>query len=247
VAVVNQAFVRQLMSAADPLGQTLRTNPEPGYPSTVYEIVGIIPDTQYNGFRGGTPPMAFAPDSQYPAQGGWATVMIHSSVAPATAIAAVKREMADAHPGLFIELIDFQSRIRDGFVRERLLAMLASFFGALAALLAMVGLYGMIAFAAAQRRQEIGIRLALGARRLQIVVMIIREAGWLLVVGIVVGAGLSLLAGHGVASLLFGLSPRDSPTLLAACLLLAVIAAIASFLPAQGASRLDPLTALRQE
>jgi putative ABC transport system permease protein len=191
--------------------------------------------------------MAFAPDSQFPAQGPWAAVMIHSSVAQTTAIADVKRRMAETHPGLFVELIDFQSRIRDGFVRERLLAMLAGFFGALAAALAMVGLYGMIAFAVAQRRQEIGIRLALGARGPQIVGMMMREAAWLLVIGLVVGTGLSRLAGRGVASLLFGLTPHDPVTVLVACLLLAVVAAAASFVPARGASRLDPRTALRQE
>jgi ABC-type antimicrobial peptide transport system permease subunit len=132
-------------------------------------------------------------------------------------------------------------------VRERLLAMLAGFFGVLAAVLAMVGLYGMISFATLQRRHEIGIRVALGARRSRVIMMVMREATWPVAVGIAVGAGLSLLVGHAAAALLFGLTPDDPVTLASACTLLTVIAAAASFLPARSAARLDPLSALRHE
>jgi predicted permease len=247
VAVVNQAFVRQFVGGGNPIGHTLRTSPEPNYPSTVYEVVGVIPDTQYNGLRGERPPMVFAPDSQFPAPGPWAAMMIHSSVAPAVAIASVKQRIAQTRPEVFAEFSVFQARIRDGLVRERLLAMLAGFFGVLAALLAMVGLYGMMTFAVAQRRQEIGIRVALGAQRWQVIGMVMRESGWLLVLGVALGAALSLLAGRSASALLFGLEPHDPPTLAGACLLLLAIAGVASFVPAQRASRLDPLTALRQE
>jgi putative ABC transport system permease protein len=117
----------------------------------------------------------------------------------------------------------------------------------LATLLATVGLYGMISFTTAQRRQEIGIRAALGARRRQIVGMVMRDAGWLMVAGILCGAVLSLLAGRSAAALLFGLTPYDPSTLLVACLLLAIVTATASFLPASRASCLDGLTAMRDE
>ncbi len=247
VAVVNQTFVRQFAGGANPIGLSLRTAPEPDYPSTVYEIVGVVPDTKYNDLRAEIPAMAFAPDSQYPTIGPWSVMMIQSSVDPAAAIATIKRRLTESHPEIIAEFNVFQSRIRDRLVRERLLAMLAGFFGALAAVLAVVGLYGMISFAVAQRRQEIGIRVALGAQRPQVIGMMMREAGWLLAVGLAVGAGLSLLAGRSASTLLFGLKPNDPLTLVAACVLLAGVAAAASFVPARHASRLDPLVALRHE
>lgn len=127
------------------------------------------------------------------------------------------------------------------------LAVSGDFLGVLAALLVMVGLYGMISFAVAARRQEIGVRVALGAHRWQVIAMIMREAGGLLIVGIIAGGAISLVAARSAATLLFGLKPHDPMTLLAACLVLIVVAAVASFVPARTASRLDPLVALRHE
>jgi predicted permease len=248
VAVVNQAFVRKFAGNANPIGLSLRTNPEPSFPSTTYEIVGVIPDTKYNSLRGATPPMAFAPDSQFPTVGTMGmVVMIRSSVDPSSAIATLKQQFARKHPEMSTGFNVFQSRIRAGMIRERLLAMLAGFFGALAAVLAMVGLYGMISFAVTQRRQEIGIRVALGAQRAQVIAMVMREAAGLLIVGTIIGTVIALLAGRSAASLLFGVASSDPPTLLVAILLLTAIAVVASYLPARGAARLDPLTALRHE
>jgi putative ABC transport system permease protein len=247
VAIVNEAFVRLLVEGGNPIGRTLRTSAEPRYPATVYEIVGVIRDTRYNSLRGETPPMAFAPDSQYPDVGPWANIMIYSTVEPAQTIAAVRNRLRQRHPEIFMEFDDFGQRILDGLTRERLLALLASFFGALATLLATVGLYGMVSFTMAQRRQEIGIRIAMGARRQQIVGLAMRDTGWLMVAGVIGGAVLSLVVARSAASLLFGLTPHDPSTLIAACLILAVVAATASFLPASRASRLDALTAMRDE
>ena len=247
VAIVNQTFVRLWTGNRNPIGQTFRTRPEPGYPATVYEIVGVIADTKYNSLRGDTPPLAFAPDSQYPPGGPWAAVMIHSTGDTDATMARIRNRIRQWHPEVVMELDDFQTRIRDGLVRERLLAMLAGFFGVVAAVLAMVGLYGMMSFSVARRQREIGVRAALGARRAQVVGMVMREAVTLMSVGLVIGAAATLLAGRSAATLLFGLAPHDPRTLLGACLLLTTIAAIASFIPAKRASDVDPLTALRQE
>ena len=247
VAIVNQTFVRKFLNGANPIGTTMRSNPEPNYPSTVYEIVGVIADTQYNDLRGKTPPMTFAPSSQFPAQGPWAAILIHSNLPQATAMATVRRRIAADHPEIVMEFGNFQQRIRDGLPRERLMAMLSGFFGLLAALLAMVGLYGVISYIVARRRNEIGIRIALGAHRRQVIVMIMRDAGYLVILGVVAGTGLSLLAGRAASSLLFGLKPYDPLTLGAAAALLAAIAAVASFVPARRASKLDPMAALRYE
>jgi predicted permease len=246
VAIVNQTFVRRFLGAADPIGQTLRGMQEGDYPTTLYEIVGVIPDTQYNDLRGKTPPMTFEPASQLgPAP--WTGLMIHSNAPPAAIGATIKRRLAARHPDVIVELSDFQKDVRDELMPERLMAMLSGFFGVLAALLAMVGLYGVISFLVARRRNEIGIRLALGAERGQVVAMVMREAARLLAIGVVTGAALSLLAGRGAGSLLFGLRPYDPLTLVTAALLLALIAAVASFLPARRASKLDPMVALRDE
>jgi predicted permease len=246
VAIVNQTFVRRFLGAADPIGQTLRGMQEGDYPTTLYEIVGVIPDTQYNDLLGKTPPMTFEPASQLgPAP--WTGLMIHSNAPPAAIGATIKRRLAARHPDVIVELSDFQKDVRDELMPERLMAMLSGFFGVLAALLAMVGLYGVISFLVARRRNEIGIRLALGAERGQVVAMVMREAARLLAIGVVTGAALSLLAGRGAGSLLFGLRPYDPLTLVTAALLLALIAAVASFLPARRASKLDPMVALRDE
>jgi putative ABC transport system permease protein len=247
VAVVNKTFVRRFLGNANPIGKTLRTEPEPNYPSTVYQIVGLIPDTQYSSLRGQTPPMTFVPASQYPAEGPWTAMMIHSNAAPDAVASTVKRRIAEKHPEIVTVAGDFQTWIRNGLVAERLMAMLSGFFGLLAALLAMVGLYGMISYAVARRQNEIGIRLALGAQRGQVIGMVMREAGRLLVIGVAAGTALSLAAGRWASSLLFGLKPYDPLTLITAGLLSAVIAALASFLPARRASKLDPVIALRCE
>ena len=146
-----------------------------------------------------------------------------------------------------MESADFQGRIRDGLTRERLMAILSGFFGLLAASLAMVGLYGVISYIVTRRRNEIGLRMALGARGEQVIAMIMRESASLLVIGVATGVVFSLVAGRGAGSLLFGLKAYDPMTLIAACGLMAAIAVVASFLPARRASKLDPMIALRDE
>jgi predicted permease len=244
VAIVNQTFIRQFLGGANPIGRALRTLPEPHYPATVYEIVGVIPDTKYSDIRAGTPPMAFAPASQFPTPGPWAVMMIYSNGSPET---AVKRALAASHPEVVVDFDDYQSDITDGLKRERLLAMLSGFFGALAALLAMVGLYGVMSYMITRRRNEIGIRVALGANRGQVVFMVMGEAARLLLIGLITGTLISLAAGRGAESLLFELKPHDPLTLLTSILLLAGIAALASFIPARRAAKVDPMVALRYE
>jgi predicted permease len=247
VAVVNQTFVREFLGGEDPIGKTMQTDPEPNYPSTVYEIVGIIRDTKYNDIRGSTPPMAFAPASQFPDPGPWAAVMIRMNSEPAAIMGSVRLAIAQMHPEMVFDYMDFQKQIRDGLLRERLMAMLSGFFGALAAGLAMMGLYGVISYIVARRRNEIGIRVALGAEYRQVVGMVMREAALLVVTGVLIGAGLALAAGSSASALLFGLKPYDPLTLVAASLLLGAIAAAASFVPARRAAKLDPMVALRHE
>jgi len=152
-----------------------------------------------------------------------------------------------AYPSREMDFRIFQAEVRDRLVMERLMAALSGFFGALAAGLAIVGLYGVMSYIVIQRRNEIGIRVALGAKRGQIAGMVMAEAGLLLLVGTAVGVTLSLVAGRGAESLLFGLTSSDPLTLTVAIGLLVVSGAAASFLPARRASKVDPMTALRYE
>ena len=245
VAVVNQTFVRTLLNGADPIGRTMRTHAEPGYPSTVYEIVGTIADTGYACLRCGTPPMAFAPASQSPNPQPYTAIVIHSDEPADLLINSVKQRIGTQHPEVLAQYRVYQAEILDGLVRDRLLATLSGLFGVLAALLAMAGLYGVISYVVTRRRNEIGIRLALGATGRQVVGGVMREAALLLTVGVLLGTGLSLLAGRSAGSLLFGLKPYDPATLAAAIGMLGLMGAAASFLPAQRAAKLDPMTALR--
>ncbi|HEX4164701.1 MAG TPA: ABC transporter permease [Bryobacteraceae bacterium] len=247
VAVVNRTFVRRFLGHADPIGRSLRTEPERGYPSTVYQIVGVIPDTKYDDLRNETPPMAFSPASQFPDPHPFSIMLIHSKVAPDTMLTTIKRVLARQHPGVVAVGGDFQHWVREGMARERVMAMLSGFFGFVAALLAMIGLYGVISYLVVNRRPEIGIRLALGASRWQVIAMVLKEARSLLLLGIAIGIVLSLFAGRAATALLFSLKPYDPATVIAASILLGVVALLASFLPARRASQLDPMIALRYE
>ena len=249
VAIVNQMFARVFVGGASPIGRVLRTNPEPDFPATDYEIVGVIADTKYNELRGRGYPMTFAPAGQYPVLGPWATVLVHSTTAPTVTMDAVKRAVSATVTDPIVTQTVFETRIREGMVRERVVAMLAGFFGVLATVLAMIGLYGLIAYLVARRRNEIGVRLALGARPAQVVGMVARDAGRLLAFGLTLGVVLALMAGRSASStaLLFGLSPYDPLTIAAACILLGGIAGAGCLIPARRASRLDALIALRHE
>jgi hypothetical protein len=245
VAVVNEEFVREYAGGMDPIGMTMRTGEEPEYPSTVYTIVGVIPDSSYACLRCGRPPVTFAPALQYPARRPWTQIMVHSSLPPDTIAGSVKRMLAERHPEMATEVTSFRALIQDGLARDRLLAVLSGFFGLLAALMAMAGLYGVVSYTAAQRRSEIGIRIALGAQREQVIGLVMRDAAWMILAGVSLGMGLALAGGRAAESLLFELKPYDLATLAGAAGLLSGTAALASFLPAQRASKLDPIAALR--
>ena len=153
----------------------------------------------------------------------------------------MKRTIAELNPDIDIDFRVFQTQIREGLLRDRLMATLSGFFGFLAAVLATVGLYGVISYMVAQRQNEIGIRMALGAHGRQVLGMILREAAILL------GIGLALAAGKTAESMLFGLTPYDPLTFFLAITLLAAVTLAASFLPARRAAHLEPMKALRDE
>jgi predicted permease len=248
VLIVNQAFIRKFIGAAQPIGQLVHVMPEPRYPERTYQIIGTIPDTRYSDLREDTPPIAFVPAAQIPvdAQGPWVWMMIESNTGP-DAITAIRRTIETKYPTMTLQFFDFQQGIRDHLVGDRMMAMLSGFFGVLAALLVVVGLYGVLSYFITRRRNEIGIRIALGAKRKQVIALVMRDTAAMLLTGIVIGTALALLAGRAATAMLFGLKPYDLATLGFAIALLAVIGILASLLPAVEASNLDPVAALRAE
>jgi predicted permease len=247
VAIVNQTFVRQFLGGGNPLGKTIRTQNEPHYPETEYQIVGLVKDTKYGGLRDEIQAEAFAPAQQYPEKYYFTHVFIRFSSTPAAAISAVREKLGPLYPEMKIEYHPFQTEIQNGLVRERLMALLSGFFGALAALLAMIGLYGVISYIIGLRSNEIGIRMALGATRQDVVGIILRQTLVLLALGVGIGLLLTVAATSGARSLLYGLRPTDPLSLIGAALFLAVVALAASFWPAYRATRSDPMKALRYE
>jgi predicted permease len=248
VLIVNQSFVEKYFGKTQPLGRLVQVMPEPQYPARTYEVVGTIPNTKYNGLRGKPEPIAFVPIDQLPetAQGPGAAMMIATKGGP-EAIAAIRHAIAAKHPDMILQFFNFQQGIRDNLVGERMMAMLSGFFGLLAAMLVVIGLYGVLSYFITQRRNEIGIRIALGADRGRVVGLVLRDTAAMLAIGLVLGTGLALIAGRAATTMLYGLKAYDAATLALAILLLSVIAVLASWLPALKASRLNPVDALRCE
>jgi ABC-type antimicrobial peptide transport system permease subunit len=173
--------------------------------------------------------------------------LLRSNLPISSLMTAVRQALGAANPGIAFHFHVFKTQIRESLIRERLMATLSGFFGALGALLGAIGLYGVLSYTVASRTREIGIRQALGANRTDIVKMIMSEATILLLAGLAVGTALALAAAKTASAMLYGLQPHDPTTFLMAATVLAVVAAVASYLPAYRASRVDPMVALRQE
>jgi predicted permease len=247
VAIVNETFARQLLDGSDPIGKRFQVETPPGEPALIYEIIGLVRDTKYYNLREDFKPTAFVAVSQAKEHYEGAQFLISSNLPASGLTTAVKRTILEASPEINLDFRIFKTQIRDGLLQERLMATLSGFFGFLAVLLATVGLYGVLSYAVAQRRNEIGIRMALGADRLQIVKLIMRDAGIMLAIGLVAGVALALLGAKAASSLLFGLKPSDPITIAIAVAALGAVGAGASYLPARRAAGQDPMAALRDE
>ena len=249
VAIVSESFLRAYVAEANPIGKIIRTASEPNFPATIYEIVGVVRDTKYSGLREATaPPEAYAPYEQYPPDlVPWMAVIVHARTPASALMPAVRAKMGERNPEISVDYDVLEEEIASSLVGDRMMALLSGFFGALAALLTMVGLYGVISYFVALRRNEIGIRIALGADAGRIVAMILGETIAMVGLGTAIGLALSVAAAKSVGTLVFGLKPTDPLTLAGAAALLIAVAAAASYVPARRAARIEPMIALRHD
>jgi putative ABC transport system permease protein len=247
VAIVNETFARRFFDGANPLGKRFEVGPGTGNPPNVYEIIGLVKDTKYRTMREDFRPTAFVAEAQDRNPNTVVRLIIRSSLSASALTTAVKQTILESSPEVNLSFRVFKTQIMDGLMRERLMATLSGFFGLLAVLLAMVGLYGVLSYTVAQRRNEIGVRMALGANRFRIIKLIMRDAGAQLIIGLVIGGVLAVLAARSARAMLYGLEPGDPLTIGLAIALLGAVGLIASYLPARRAARQDPMNALREE
>src|SRR5262249_36149196 len=247
VVIVTQLFALKYFAGQNPLGQAFRIDQPPGQPQPLCRIIGVVKDTQYTDLPEEFIPLVYFPSSQAVKPDPFLQVALRSNAPLTTITPAVTAVLGQVNRSIIVQFQTLPSMVRDSLVRERLMAMLSGFFGALAALIATIGLYGVMSYMVARRRNEIGIRIALGADRRAIVQMVMREAGVLLVAGVAVGTTLAVAAARTAATLLFGLHPGDPATLAMAAVGLGTVAMVASYLPALRAARLEPTEALREE
>jgi predicted permease len=241
VSVINQALARKFFPNTNPIGKRFYG----GYGTRL--IIGVCADTRYSDMRQPTPPVHFDLDPPSPWLGP-VTYIIRSSLQPAILVPSLRRAAQLIDPDLPLSNIRTQQQQIDASMQqERMFASLTAGFGLLALALACVGIYGIMAYTVSQRTNEIGIRFALGASRRQIRTMVLREAGWLAIAGVVVGLGVAIVLMRLVQSMLYGLKPGDPLSLTASTMLLLTIALVAGWIPAARASRVEPMEALRHD
>jgi putative ABC transport system permease protein len=253
VMLVNESFVRRFLPNQDPVGKpmgvTFRMPPFGDVLLGTKTIVGVVGDSVYRAIREPRRPTIYFAMAQRPGPLLFANFFIAvraSAGSPLLLTRSLTAALTTVNPDLTLTFRGLSDQVNDSLAQDRVVAMLSGFFGALALLLAALGLYGVTAYAVSRRRAEIGIRMALGAAPSAIARLVLARVSWLVGLGVLVGAGLSVWASTFVASLLYGLEPRDPTTLIVAIATLAAVAALAAWLPAWRASRLDPSEALRE-
>ena len=248
VAVVNATFAEKYFKDQNPIGRTI-SDDDASVEDGTYEIVGVVGDMKSGDAREKAEPAVYRPILQVQDQSAYmATIHVrtHSDPSPLTnQIRQMINQVDDKLP--IFGVTTMSDQMRDNLNQERLIARLVSFFGALALILACIGLYGVMAQGVARRTNEIGIRMALGAKGGNIAWMILRETMFLVLAGLLIGVPAALVGARLIATQLFGMSPTDPIALLGAAVVLSLVAMLAGYLPARRASRVNPLTALRYE
>jgi predicted permease len=246
VAIVNESFANHYYGEASPIGRRIGFGGDPGTPTPI-EIIGVVKDAKYTGVRDDIPRQVFFAYQQMD-DAGSATMYVRAAQDPAVAFGAVRRTVREMDSNIPIyNLRTLARQIERSLLTERIVATLSTAFGVLATMLAVIGLYGLMAYTASRRTREIGLRMALGAVSGDVVWLVMREVIVLVGGGVMLGLaaawGLSRLIGNQ----LYGVSPNDPMTMVAAACGLTIIALVAGYIPAHRAARVNPVSALRYE
>jgi predicted permease len=244
VAIVSEAMARKFLQTPNAVGKTFQTQLG-GQLSPPYVVVGVVANTKYRSLRDSAQPIVYLPRTQVPAEATM-NIELYTS-APAAIVPAVRAAIAEVDPKILFQLSTLEGQLDDSMPVMRATATLAGFFGLLAVLLAAIGLYGVMSYSVARRRNEIGIRIALGAGRWRVVRMVLADVGRIVAVGVVLGVAIATSATRLVASFIYDVQRNDPSTLVGSAVLLAVVGACAAALPAWRAARLDPVATLRED
>ncbi|MGA3238410.1 MAG: ABC transporter permease [Bryobacteraceae bacterium] len=245
VAVIDESMASKFFgSPLSAVGKTFRN----GWNeiSGPIQIVGVVKDTKYTSLRAEGEAIAYYPLSQLPPM-RWANFVLRANGPAASLIPSVKTAVDEVNHDITLQFRTLSVQLDESLGRERLLATLSGFFGALALALAVIGLYGVMSYNVARRRNEIGIRMALGAEQARVLRMVLGEVAILIVAGLALGFAVAVFSTRLLASFLYRLEPNDPTTLVTACVVLVASAVVAGLLPARRAANLDPMTALREE
>ena len=243
VAIINETAVRKFFPNESPIGRRVGSRIET---AGEREIVGVLRDAKYNSIRDPVPPTMYVPHLQN--RLGSAVFQVRTAGEPAGEIGAIRDVVRQIDPDL--PMVNVSTQVDEAEKRlsqERVFAQAYALFGALALLLASVGLFGLMSYSVAQRTNEIGIRMALGARHQDVLRLVMGESMALVVFGVAAGAVTGLAASRLVTSLLYGLAPTDMSTMVTAVTVLLTVSAVAGYMPARRAARVDPLVALHYE
>jgi predicted permease len=245
IALVNRTFARHYLGGANPIGRRFGFE---AAKNAEIEIVGLVGDARYGEMRDEPPPTVYFPYAQHLDILQFMTFEVRTAGDPRNFIPSVRQVVQNLDKNVPLrDVITQTQQIDQATFQERLFARLSSFFALLALVLACVGLCGMMSYAVARRTNEIGIRMALGAERAKILRMVLREGMALAGLGIIIGVPAALAASRLITNILYGLKPTDPLTIASATAVLAAVAFLAGYLPAQRASRVDPMVALRYE
>jgi len=243
VAIINEAAAHKYFPNENPIGRRFGGRPEE---SDQIEIVGVVRDVKYNSLRDAAPPTKYMPFFQDRLSGG--VFHVKTTGDPALVIPAIREAVRQIDPNLPVTNVSTQmEQIEGRFAQEKLFAQAYTLFGSLALLIASIGLFGLMSYSVTRRTNEIGIRMALGAQRSDVVQMVMRESLVLVCSGLMLGLATALAAGRLIKTLLFGLSPADASTIVVSVVVMIAVSTFAGYLPARRASRVDPMVALHYE
>jgi putative ABC transport system permease protein len=245
VAIVDESMARKYFHTTNAVGKRFQVGFRGWGPPI--EVIGVVADTKYRSLRDSAESIIYFPQSQQPAGAQQLAFVIRTSGPAIDAIATVKAAIAGIDPKVTLDIIPLEQQLGESLALPRAIGALSGIFGGLAVVLAAIGLYGLMAYSVARRRNEIGVRIALGAGMPRIVRMVLGDVGRIVTIGVVIGLALSFSARKLVVAFLFGIAADDIRTLAGSAALLGVIALLAAAFPAWRAASLDPVATLKEE